>query len=146
MCCARLAENTGRKNYAKNHHLRTIAQLCRAICSQGRHVSTIGKKLLNGNIVSVCSHNMVNFGPLTAEICWRVWAPQQISTGFASWLRYCRDVAQRRSTKLCTVFGPLLHWYTIYALWGRGCCPLTEFCQLQYSLCIQVLRSPILSV
>jgi len=26
---------------------------------------------------------MVNFGPLAAEIYWQVWAPQQISTGFA---------------------------------------------------------------
>jgi len=26
----RLTENTGRKNYTKNCHLRTIAQLCRA--------------------------------------------------------------------------------------------------------------------
>jgi len=30
-------------NDAKNHHLGTIAQLCRAISSQLRHVSTIGK-------------------------------------------------------------------------------------------------------
>ena len=46
MCCTRLAENTGRKNVAKNRHLRTIAQLCRAISAQSRHVSTIGKKLV----------------------------------------------------------------------------------------------------
>jgi len=32
MCCTRLAGNTGRKNDEKNCHLRTIAQLCRAIC------------------------------------------------------------------------------------------------------------------
>jgi len=44
MCCTRLAENTGRKNDAKNCHLGTIAQLCRAISSQLRHVSTISKK------------------------------------------------------------------------------------------------------
>jgi len=50
MCCMRLAENTGHKNYAKNRHLRTIAQLCQAASSQVSHVSTIGKKLLNGNI------------------------------------------------------------------------------------------------
>jgi len=31
MCCTRLAENSGHKNYAKNHHLRTIAQIFRAI-------------------------------------------------------------------------------------------------------------------
>jgi len=44
MCSKRLAENTGCKKVAKNRHLRTIAQLCRAISSQLRHVSTIGKK------------------------------------------------------------------------------------------------------
>jgi len=46
MCGTRLAENTGRKKVAKNRHLGTIAQLCRAISSQLRHVSTIGKKLI----------------------------------------------------------------------------------------------------
>ena len=45
-CCTRLAANTGRKKVVKNHHLGTIAQLCRAISSQLRHVSTIGKKLV----------------------------------------------------------------------------------------------------
>ena len=40
-CYRRLAENTGRKI----RHLGTIAQLCRAISSQLRHVSTIGKKV-----------------------------------------------------------------------------------------------------
>jgi len=57
---------------AKIRQLRSIAQLCRAISSQLRRASTIGKKLLNGNISSTCSHNMVNFGPLMAEIGWRV--------------------------------------------------------------------------
>jgi len=46
MCCTRLAGNTERKNDAKNRHLRAIAQLCPAISSQLRHVSTIGKKLV----------------------------------------------------------------------------------------------------
>ena len=41
-----LAANTGRKKVAKNRHLGTIAQLCRAISSQLRHISTIGKKLV----------------------------------------------------------------------------------------------------
>jgi len=46
MFCMRLAGNTGCKNDAKNCHLRTVAQLCRVISSQLRHVSTIGKKLV----------------------------------------------------------------------------------------------------
>ena len=112
MCCMRLGENTRCKNYAKNHHLRTIAQLCRVISSHLRHVLTIGKKnLLNSNISSTCSHYVVNVSPLRAEIGSEFGAPQQISTGFTSWLHYCTDVAQWRSTKLCTMFGSLLGWY-----------------------------------
>jgi len=38
----------------------------------------------------------------------------------AYWLRYCTDVAERRSTKLCTTFGRLLGWYTIGALAPNG--------------------------
>ena len=49
MCCTRLAGNTGRKNDAKNRHLRSIAQHCRAISSQLRHILTIGKNLLSSN-------------------------------------------------------------------------------------------------
>ena len=45
-CCTRLAENTGRKKSPKSRHLRTIVQLCRAISSQLRHVSTIGTKFV----------------------------------------------------------------------------------------------------
>ena len=32
------------------------------------------------------------------------------------WLRYCSDVAQQRSTKLCTMFGCFLGWYIMYTL------------------------------
>jgi len=46
MCCTQLAENTVCKNSPKIRHLRTIGQLCRAISSQLRHVSTIGKELV----------------------------------------------------------------------------------------------------
>ena len=38
--------------------------------------------------------------------------------GFASCLRYCTDVAQRKPTKFCTLFGRLLGWYTIYTFLG----------------------------
>jgi len=82
MCCTRLVENTGPKNYAKNRHLRTIAQLCQAISSQLRRVSTIGKKLLNNNISSTCPHNTVNFGPLTAENDGPVWDTPANFNGF----------------------------------------------------------------
>ena len=67
-CCMRLAENTGRQKVTKNRHLGAIAQLCRAISSQLRHVSTIGKKLVKQQYASTSPHNMVNFGPLAAEM------------------------------------------------------------------------------
>jgi len=69
----RLAANTGRKKVAKNRHLGTIAQLRRVISSQLRHVSTIRKNLLSSNTSSTCPYNMVNFGPLVAEIISLVW-------------------------------------------------------------------------
>jgi len=56
------------KKVAKNRHLGTIEQLCRAISSQLRHASTIGKKIVKQQYVLHMSHNMVNFGPLAAEI------------------------------------------------------------------------------
>jgi len=62
---------------------------------------------------------------------------------FVSWLRYCSDVAQRKPSKLCTMSGRLLGWYTIYTF--SGAVALTEFCPVQKSLYVQVLRSPILA-
>ena len=60
----------------------TMTQLCRVISSQRKHVSTIGKKLLNSNNFLTCYHNMAKFGPLTAEICWRVWGTPANFNGF----------------------------------------------------------------
>jgi len=60
-CCMRLAESTGRQKSPKIRHLRTIAQRCLAISSQLKHVSTIGKNLLNSNTSLTCPYNMLNF-------------------------------------------------------------------------------------
>jgi len=40
------------------------------------------KKLLSSNISSTCPHNMVNFGPVAAESCWRVWGTPANFIGF----------------------------------------------------------------
>ena len=82
MCCTWLAKNTGRKTDAKNRHLGTIAQLCRAVSSQIKHLSTIGKNLLSSNISSRRLYSTVNFGPLAAEIDWRVWGSPENFNGF----------------------------------------------------------------
>jgi len=91
--CTRLAPNTGRKKVAKNRHQGTIAQLCRAISSQLRHLSTIGKKLLSSNMSSSCPPQYGELRPtIAAEIDPVVWGTQLISTAFASWQCYCTAV------------------------------------------------------
>jgi len=68
---------------AKNRHLGTIAQLRRFISSQLRRVSTIGKKLLlSSNTSSTCPYNIVNFGPIAAEIVSLVWGTPGNFNGF----------------------------------------------------------------
>jgi len=89
MCGTRLAENAGPKKVAKNRHLGTIPQLCRAISSQLRHLLTIGKNLLSSNMSSRCSSNMAIFGPLAAEIDPVVWGTPANFNGFRVLARYC---------------------------------------------------------
>jgi len=139
-----LAENIRRKNYAKNRHLRTIAPLCQAISLQLRHVSKIGKISLNSNISSTCPHNMVNFCPLMAEISLGVCGTPANFDGFRVFISLLH---QRRLTEVNETFhdvwpsGGLLHSVYIFG----GSCPLTEFCQVQHSQCVQVMHSPILA-
>jgi len=66
----------------KNRHLGTIAQLCRVISSQLRHISKIGKNVLSSNISSTCPYNIVNFGILAAEIFSLVWGTPANFNGF----------------------------------------------------------------
>jgi len=47
-----------------------------------RHVSTIGKKLVKQQYVLHMPHNMVNFGPLAAEIGLPVWGTPANFNGF----------------------------------------------------------------
>ena len=63
----RLAGNTGCKKFAKNRHLGTIAQLCRAISSQLRHVLTIGKKIIKQQYVL---HMSPQYGELWPTSSW----------------------------------------------------------------------------
>jgi len=72
-----LTGNTGHKNDTKSRHLGTITQLCWAVSSQLRHISTIGKNLLSSNTTSTCPHN-----PLTAEIGSGVWGTPANFNGF----------------------------------------------------------------
>ena len=80
ICAARGSLQMQDPKIAKIGHLGTIAQFCRAISSQLRHMSTIGK-IVKQQCLTTCLHNMVNFGPL-AEICWRVWGATANFNGF----------------------------------------------------------------
>jgi len=119
-----------------------MAQLCRAISSHLRHVSTIGKNLLNSNISPTCPHNMVNFGLLAAEIGSLVWGPPANLNQF----RVLAFLLQRRcsteaSRTLHNVWpSPKLVYCTCICIFV-GSCPIMKFCQVQNSLCIQVLLS-----
>ena len=60
-----------------------MVQLCRAISSQLRHVSTIGKKPVKQQYPSTRPYNMVNFGPAAAaEIGSGVWGTPANFNGF----------------------------------------------------------------
>jgi len=87
---------------------------------------------------------MVNVGPLTAEIGLGVWGTSANCNGFrvlASLLQRRRSPDANQTLHDVWPSSGLLHY--IYTFGGS--CPLTEFCQVQNSLCVQVLRSPILA-
>jgi len=71
-----------RKKTVKYKKMGTIAQLCRVISSQLRHVSTTGKNMLSSNTSSTGPDNTVNFGPLTAENGLGVWGTPTNFNGF----------------------------------------------------------------
>ena len=57
-----------RQKIAKSRHLSTIAQLCRAISSQLRHVSTIGKQHVKQPYLLSMSPQYGELGQIAAEI------------------------------------------------------------------------------
>jgi len=96
-CCGLSANSECRSDVlaeildAKISYPSTIAQLCRTISSQLRHVSTIGKNCKQQYLI----HTSSQYGEIRPTNGWdrlvSLDYPQQISTGFASWLRYWTD-------------------------------------------------------
>jgi len=102
--------------------------------------------VLNSNISSTCSHNMANCGPLMAEICWRVWGTPANFNGFrvlASLLQRCRSPQANQTLHDVWPSPGLVRYIGLYTFGGSG--PMTEFCPVQNSLYVQVLRYPILA-
>ena len=104
------------------------------------------KNLLNSSTSSICPDSMVNFSPLTTEIDSLDWGTPANFNGF----RVLASLPQRRRS---TEGNQTLHdvwpspaWLHYIHIFG-GCFPVTEFCQVQHSVCVlQVLRSPIGSI
>jgi len=105
------------------------------------------KNLLNSNISSRIQvfSKMANFDPLTAEIGLPVWGTPANFNRFrvlALLLQRCRSIdrGQLSFARFLAV-----SWAgTLYIHFG-GFCPLTEFCHVQNSLCVLVLRFRILA-
>jgi len=89
-CYTRLARNAGRKNSQSAHHRTTLSSYIFAI----KAYIDNRKKMLNSNIFSTCLHNMVNFSPLTVEICRWVWGTPANFNGF----RVLASLLHRRRT------------------------------------------------
>jgi len=107
-CCMRLARNARRTKSSKFRHLGTT--LSGYVFTTKARINNRKKNLLNSNISSTCPHNMANFGTVTAQIDLPVSGTPPNFNG----LRVLASLLQRRTTKLCTIFGRLLGWYTIY--------------------------------
>jgi len=104
------------RKFDSGHHRTTLSGY---IFATKAGIDNRKKNLLNRNISSTCPHNMVNFGPLGAEIISLVWGTSANFNRF----RVLASLLQRRRstkpTKLGTMFGHLLGWYTIYIhFWG----------------------------
>jgi len=72
-------KNTGRKKSPSGHRHTTLSGYVFAIKAR---VDNREKNLLDIDIFPTCPQNMVNFGLLAAEICWRVWGTPANFNGF----------------------------------------------------------------
>jgi len=88
------------KNWPAGHHRTTLLGY---IFATEARIDNRKKNLLSSNI-STCPHNMVNFGPLMAEIDWRVWGTPSYFNG------YRVLAALLHGTLLVGVSQSLRHW------------------------------------
>jgi len=123
------------KNLQSGHHRTTLSGY---ILSTKARINKWKKNFLSSNISSTCHHNMVNFGPLAAEIGPVVWSTP---ANFNRFRVLAALLQQRRSTEANkTLHGiwpspGLVHYIHIFGVLAH----------YGISLCIlQVLRSCIL--
>jgi len=98
------------------------------------------QKLVKQQYLLQMSHSMVNFGPLTAGMAWPVWSTPANLNGFRVLASLLRRRRSPEANQTLHDVWPSLHYVYIFG----GSCPLTKLYQLQTSLCVQILLSPIL--
>jgi len=139
MCCTRLAENTRRKKSQKKlpsvHHRATLS----AYISATKAYINNRKNLLKQQYLP---HMSLQYG--AAEIGSLASGTPADFNGFrvlaSLLLRRCSMEVNQTLHDVWPSPG-LVHYIYIF----RGSCPVTEFCQVQNSRCVQVLRSPVLA-
>jgi len=149
MCSTRLAENssTGRKkspNLPSAHHRTALSVYIFATkaCIDNQ------KKNLNSNISSTSSQ-YGELRPLTVEIGLGVWGHpnkfQWVTRLVGGLLQRCRSPEANQTLHDVWPSPGLVHYVGLCIFGGfSGLLPLTEFCPVQNSLYVQVLRSPVL--
>ena len=138
--CCKYRTQKNRQKFASGHHNHNF---CRAISSQLRHVSTVRKKLVKQQYLHI-SPQYGELGPLAAAIDPVVWGTPANFNGFhvlAALLQRCRSTEANQTLHSVWPSPGLVH--DVYIFGSSG--PVTEFFQVQNSLCVQVLRSRILA-
>ena len=82
MCCTRLAGNAVPKKSQKNSPSGLRCTILSGYIFATNALIDNRKKTFKQQYLPTCPHNIVNFGPLTAEICWRVWGTAANFNGF----------------------------------------------------------------
>ena len=118
MCCTRLAGNAGPKKSPKNRHLGTIAQICRAISSQLRQISTIGKKLVKQQCLP---HMFSQYGEIRPTSVWDLLASLGHPSTFQRVSRFGSVTARHSSSERQPNFTALNRGRHLYLV-GRPSC------------------------
>ena len=121
MRCTRLKIQDAKKSLF--WHLRTTLSGC---IFAGKAYIENQKKMLNIDTSSTCPRNMVNFGLLTAEICWWVWEPPRWSTFLVVYSGLCSRClwSRRRSASATSGFIEAKELSTSRT--NRWCCSQTS--------------------
>ena len=132
------------ENLPSAHHRTTLSGY---IFATKAHIDNRKKtcQTLNSNISPTCPYNMVNYGPLAAEIGSLVWRIPANFNGFrvlAALLQRHRSTEAKPTLHNVWPSSALVHYIYIF----DGFCHVTEFCQVKFTLRPSLALSYIVSV